>query len=168
MGRRITAVVPVVFRLHGCPRLDKKDFTTRFFDNYDIFQAVEDCGVHIVCEDISNGLKYFEGKIDEETDPLDAVVDYYLKRSSCATMYDTKKRYERFRNLIEKYSIDSVLYFTLKFCDSNLIDYPYFNEKLQKQKIPVIFIEGEQGMSNIQNIKTRILLPFIWINGNSK
>lgn len=127
-----------------------------YFDYSNIFESIEECGARVVCEDISNGYKYFEGKIDETIDPIEAIANYYFDRSSCARMLDSEERFERLYNLIIEYNVQSVVYFTLKFCDNNLMDYPYMKEKLLEKGISILFIEGEHGMNNIQNIRTRI------------
>ncbi|SHK22902.1 2-hydroxyacyl-CoA dehydratase subunit D [Paramaledivibacter caminithermalis] len=127
-----------------------------YFDNSDIIDVIEKTGAILVCEDISNGIKYFEGQINENNEPIDAIADYYLDKATCARMLDINKRFEHLYKLIQEYNVDSVIYFSLKFCDTNLMDYPIIRKKLNEKGIPVLFIEGEQHMTNIESIKTRI------------
>lgn len=128
-----------------------------YFDNIDIVNVIEKYGGSVVCEDISNGIKYIEGQVDENTDPICAIADYYYDKTSCARVIDTDRRLVRLFNLIKEYNIESVIYIVLKFCDTNLVDYPYIRHKLAESNIPVLFIETEQHMTNIENIKTRIM-----------
>ncbi|WP_025689136.1 2-hydroxyacyl-CoA dehydratase subunit D [Paenibacillus zanthoxyli] len=127
-----------------------------YFDQPELVEIIEQTGARIVCEDTSIGIKYAEGRIEENEDPLTAIADYYLEKATCARMYDSDIRLNHLLDLIETYKADSVIYFTLKFCDIYLMDYPYVMSRLQQQGISVLFIEGEQQMSNIQSIKTRV------------
>lgn len=128
-----------------------------YFDNNNIIETIERAGAVVVCEDVSNGIKYFEGEIVQSGNPLDAIADYYLDKATCARMTDSDVRLNNLLNKIEEYRVDSVIYFSLKFCDTNLIDFPYIKSKLQQNGIPVLFIEGELHMTSIENLKTRIM-----------
>jgi benzoyl-CoA reductase/2-hydroxyglutaryl-CoA dehydratase subunit BcrC/BadD/HgdB len=127
-----------------------------YFDNEPIVEAVQMYGANLVCEDISYGVKYFEGLIDENSDPLDAIADYYLDKNTCARSLDTDRRIDHLLKLVREYNINAIIYYSLKFCDTNLMDYPYVRHRLLLNGIPVLLIEAEKDISNIENIKTRI------------
>ncbi|MBB5046671.1 benzoyl-CoA reductase/2-hydroxyglutaryl-CoA dehydratase subunit BcrC/BadD/HgdB [Rhodopseudomonas rhenobacensis] len=127
-----------------------------YFDQPAIVEVIEATGADIVCGDISNGVKYFEGRIDADAEPVAAIADYYLEKHTSARCIDTDIRLRHLFDLVRDYRVESVIYFALKFCDTNLHDYPYIKEKLREQQIPVLFIEGEHNGSNIASIKTRI------------
>ncbi|WP_150275295.1 2-hydroxyacyl-CoA dehydratase subunit D [Paenibacillus tepidiphilus] len=128
-----------------------------YFDNPSILEVIERTGARIVCEDLSTGFNYFAGEINEDAeDPLSAIADYYLGKAVSARMIDADRRAAHIRDLVEEHEIDAVLYVSLKFCDTNLMDYPYIRHSLAQQGIPVLFIESEQHMTNIQSIRTRI------------
>lgn len=128
-----------------------------YFDHISIAEIFEAYGADIVCEDVSTGVKYFEGKVALEGDPIDALACYYLEKATCARMTDSEKRFKHLWELVENYNIQSVLYFTLKFCDNNLLDFPFIKKKLNERGIPVLLIEAERSIVNIEQIKTRII-----------
>jgi bcr-type benzoyl-CoA reductase subunit C len=128
-----------------------------YFDHMDIAEIIESYGAYIVCENISVGLKYFEGQVDTTGDPLDALADYYLEKATCARMIDFDRRVNNLLNLVESYNIQSVVFFALKFCDNNLLDFPLIKKKLNERSLPVFFIEAERSFENIEQIKTRII-----------
>jgi len=128
-----------------------------YFDLTNITEIYEAYGAEIVCEDVSTGIKYFEGQVDEKGDPLEALADHYLEKATCARMADSEKRFKHLEDLVEQYAVQSVLYFTLKFCDNNLLDYPFIRKKFNERGIPVFFIEGERSIENIEQVKTRLL-----------
>jgi benzoyl-CoA reductase/2-hydroxyglutaryl-CoA dehydratase subunit BcrC/BadD/HgdB len=127
-----------------------------YFDQPAIVEVIEATGADVVCCDISNGVKYFEGRIDPDNEPVAAIADYYLDKHTSARRIDTDVRLRHMFDLVRNYRVDSVIYFALKFCDTNLHDYPYIKETLRERKIPVLFIEGEHNGTNIASIKTRI------------
>jgi benzoyl-CoA reductase subunit C len=127
-----------------------------YFDHQGIIDTIEGTGAVLVCEDISNGVKYFEGNIDLSAEPVAAIADYYLERNTSARRLDTDVRLQHLLDLVREYRVDSVIYYALKFCDTNLHDYPYIKQRLKAEKIPVLFIEGERNVTNIAGMKTRI------------
>jgi benzoyl-CoA reductase/2-hydroxyglutaryl-CoA dehydratase subunit BcrC/BadD/HgdB len=128
-----------------------------YFDHTEISDIFEENGASIVCEAVSTGVKYFEGQVDPEGDPIDALADYYLEKTICARMIDSEKRFNHIWNLVENYDIQAVIYFTLKFCDNNLFDFPYQKKKLNERGIPIFLIEAERSIENIEQLKTRII-----------
>lgn len=128
-----------------------------FFDHMDIAEIIEGYGADIACENINIGIKYFEGEVDTEMDPLSALADYYLEKATCARMTDFDKRFNHLWSLVQLFNIQSVIYFSLKFCDNNLLDFPLIKKKLNEKGVPVFFIEAERSFENIEQIKTRIL-----------
>lgn len=127
-----------------------------YFDQVELIECIENSGAIVVCEDLSNGIKYFEGKVDFNKDPVTALTDYYLEKAPCARMIDSDKRFNHIWKLIEEYNVDGVIYFSLKFCSTNLIDFPYLEEKLKQRGISVLFLEGERTLINFSQLKTRI------------
>ena len=127
-----------------------------YFDREEIIRIIEGTGAELVCEDISNGVKYFEGKVSLEGDPIQSLADHYLETHTSARLLDTDVRLSHMLDLVDEYRVDSVIYYVLKFCDTNLHDYPYIKQKLRASRIPVLFIEDERNAQNIASTKTRI------------
>lgn len=137
--------------------------TGSYFDQVSLIKIIEKLGAVVVCEDLSNGIKYFDGKVDINKEPIEALADYYLEKNPCARMIDAEKRSKDILKLVKDYKADAVIYFALKFCDNNLIDFPYQKDKLNQNKIPVLFLEGERELINLGQLKTRIQ-AFLEIN----
>jgi benzoyl-CoA reductase/2-hydroxyglutaryl-CoA dehydratase subunit BcrC/BadD/HgdB len=127
-----------------------------YFDQTRLVEFIEQYGGLVVCEDLSNGIRYFEGNIEMEGDPLTAISNYYLRKATCARMIDSERRFQYISKLIDEYKVDAVIYFCLKFCDTNLIDFPYQKQKFDERGIPVLFLEGERTLINFEQLKTRI------------
>lgn len=138
------------------PRRHRVLLCGSYFDHPNIIEAIEKTGALVVCEDNSSGAKYFEGSIDASRPPLQAIADYYFGKVTTACAYDTDSRLARTRELIDEYDVDSVVYFSLKFCDPNLIDYPYVRQSLVEAGTPVLYVEAERHLTNMESIRTRI------------
>lgn len=154
MSRLLDAIPP-----QGTEKSNNKPkimITGSYFDHTHIIQVIEEMGAVVACEDISNGVKYFEGSVDESKDPLTALSDYYLDKATCAALFDSDKRFDHMMELIKKYRVDAVIYVSLKFCDNNLIDFHYQKKRLSEKKMPVLFLETERMVSNMGQIRTRI------------
>lgn len=127
-----------------------------YSDHTEIMDIIEQSEATVVCEDISNGVKYFEGRVSEDGDPVEALGEYYVGKATCARMIDSEKRFDHLWSLIREYDVHSVVYLSLKFCDSNLLDFPYIRQRLGEKGVPVLFLEPELGGANLGQISTRI------------
>jgi benzoyl-CoA reductase/2-hydroxyglutaryl-CoA dehydratase subunit BcrC/BadD/HgdB len=139
--------------------------TGSYFDQSSLIELVEQMGAVVVCEDLSNGIKYFEGNVETNEEPIRALARYYLMKSPCARMVNSETRFKNILELVKAYKADGVIYFSLKFCDSNLIDFPYQKNQLEQNGIPVLFLEGERTLVNMGQLKTRIQ-AFLEMNGD--
>jgi len=127
-----------------------------YFDQTEISEIIEQTGAVIVCEDISNGVKYFEGQVRTDGDPVEALGEYYMEKATCARMVDSEKRFDHLWALVQEYGVQSVIYLSLKFCDTNMLDFPYIRQRLSEKGVPVLFLEPERTGTNIGQISTRI------------
>ncbi len=130
--------------------------TGSYLDQVSLISLIEELGADVVCDDMSNGFKYFEGSVNIDMDPIEALAEYYLQKSSHSVMADSEERCNHILKLIKEYDVDAVIYFSLKFCDNNLIDFPYQKNKLNEHGIPVLSLEGERALVNLHQIKTRV------------
>lgn len=155
---RMSALLDVLATVEPTPARERQRVMIcgSYFDHKEIIDMIEEAGADLVCEDISNGIKYFEGSIDPDAEPVAAIADYYLEKNTSAHRLDTDVRLQHILGLVREYRVDSVIYYALKFCDPNLHEFPYVNERLRQEKIPVLFIEGERNATNLAGTKTRI------------
>jgi benzoyl-CoA reductase/2-hydroxyglutaryl-CoA dehydratase subunit BcrC/BadD/HgdB len=130
--------------------------TGSYLDQLNLIRLIEQLGADVVCEDLSNGIKYFEGTVSMDNEPIDALAEYYLQKARHSIMTDSEERFKHIFKLIKDYDVDAVIYFSLKFCDNALIDFPYQKNRLDQHGIPVLFLEGERALVNLHQLKTRI------------
>jgi len=130
--------------------------TGSYLDQLSLVHLIEELGADVVCDDLSNGIKYFEGSVNIDKEPIEALAGYYLEKSGHSVMADSETRFANILKLIEEYDVGAVIYFSLKFCDNSLIDFPYQKYKLNQNGIPVLSLEGERALVNLHQIKTRV------------
>jgi benzoyl-CoA reductase/2-hydroxyglutaryl-CoA dehydratase subunit BcrC/BadD/HgdB len=130
--------------------------TGSYLDQLSLVSLIEELGADVVCDDLSNGIKYFEGSVNINREPIESLAEYYLQKSRHSLMADPEERFKYLLELIKEYDVDAVIYFSLKFCDNNLIDFPYQKYRLQQHEIPVLALEGERALVNLHQIKTRV------------
>ncbi len=124
--------------------------------NSQLIEAVEEAGAVVVCDDLCTGSRYFEGKVEDRGDLVEALSRHYLLKTPCARMKDTFLRLEAGKKWVKEYRVDGVIYQTLKFCDNHLYDYPVYQEFFKKIDVPMLQIENDFVGGNLGQIKTRI------------
>lgn len=131
--------------------------TGSYFDHTNVAEIFESNGAEVACEDVSTGVKYFEGRVDTEGNPIEALARHYLGKATCARMTDSEKRFAHVWQLVERYEVQAVVYFALKFCDNNLLSYALVKRRLNERGIPVMLLEAERVVENIEQLKTRVV-----------
>jgi benzoyl-CoA reductase/2-hydroxyglutaryl-CoA dehydratase subunit BcrC/BadD/HgdB len=121
-----------------------------------LLEIVENAGADVVYEDLCTGSRYFDGRVEKETDLIRSLALHYLKKSPCPRMKDTDLRLGKIRERIQEFAVDGLIYNTVKFCDNHLYDFPVFKETLEDSGIPVLQIEDDFTGGNIGQIRTRV------------
>ncbi|OHB90781.1 MAG: hypothetical protein A3E19_04520 [Planctomycetes bacterium RIFCSPHIGHO2_12_FULL_52_36] len=121
-----------------------------------LISLIERLGAQVVCEDLCTGMQYFSDLVEEDSpEPLNALARRYLDIPT-ARMADTRARWGYLHKLAEEYDVTGVIYFTLKFDDIYLFEYPFIRNKFQKAGYPVLLIEAENFLTNVGQIETRV------------
>jgi hypothetical protein len=119
-------------------------------------KVVEASGARVVWDDFCTGARYFEGDVDEDRAPLQALADKYLQRVVCPAKH--AGIYARGQYLLDKVRenrADGVIFLYLKFCDPHAFDYPYMKTMLDKENIPSLMFEIEDQSSSEGQLRTR-------------
>ena len=125
-------------------------------DHPDIYTIIEKSGGTVVWDDLCTGTRYFEGRIEENDDPLKAVADRYLKRPVCPAKHvSPTARGEHIARQAGDHDVDGVIFLYLKFCDPHSFDYPYLKECLDKADMPNMLLEVEDQLPPEGQLLTR-------------
>jgi bzd-type benzoyl-CoA reductase N subunit len=122
----------------------------------DIYTALEESGAEVVWDDLCTGTRYFEGEIEENGDPIEAIADRYMTRMVCPAKHLTvTARGESLVKIVKERNASGVLFMFLKFCDPHSFDYPYLKTFLDDAGVPNILLEVEEQLPSDAQLKTR-------------
>ncbi|UCB57652.1 MAG: 2-hydroxyacyl-CoA dehydratase [Candidatus Omnitrophota bacterium] len=127
-----------------------------YADEAGLIKIVEESGGRVVCEDLCTGIRYLQGQVEINDEPIAALAEYYLEKMPCARMVDSNRRLEYLLDIINGYSIKGVIYYSLKFCDTNIFEFPYLRKELRHRKIPLLFLESDGSLCGSGQVKTRV------------
>lgn len=131
--------------------------TGSYADDTFLIDLIEETGAVVVTDTLCTGSKYFEGLVDEEIDPFEAVVDRYLSRISCPRMIDGyQQRLDFAKKKAAEAKVDGVILQRLPFCDNHAVENKMEGEDLEKTDLPTLQLEREYLAADKGRLKTRI------------
>lgn len=126
-------------------------------DQPNLYGAVEQAGAAVVWDDLCVGSRYFQGLIDENADPIEAIAKRYFERVICPAKYrDPNFRGEYLARIAREKNIHGAIFVMLKFCDPHAFDYPFLKDHLDQVGIPSLRLEIEDPQLAIGQLQTRI------------
>jgi len=113
-------------------------------------------GVIIVADDLAQESRQFRTSIGKGENAMEMLA-YRMADQSCSVLYnDTKNRGTLLKGLVQETQADGVVIVMMKFCDPEEFDYPIYKKELEEAGIPMLYLEIEQKMDSIEQIRTRI------------
>lgn len=126
-------------------------------DRKDLLEIIEAAGADVAAVDGCTSLSYFNRIIEDNgDDPYRALAQGYLGKPHCARTASSVERLSEIRDMVKEYAIDGVILTSLKYCDLQLHDVPFFSGELTGQGIPVLFLENDYIFSNAGQLRTRV------------
>ena len=120
----------------------------------DIFQEND---IAIVADDLAQESRQWRVPSRSTGDTLDKMVARMIDMRGCTFLYEAEKsRGKMLIDLVNKSKADAVVTMMMKFCDPEEFDYPIYKEELEKEKIPLLYLEIEQQMDSFEQIRTRV------------
>lgn len=123
----------------------------------DIYEAIEMAGGTVAGDDLCTGMRWFDTKIDEDMEPLEAIAQRLQTRSICPAKHSgLDARAGQIKALAKNVHARGVIFILLKFCDPHAFDYPYLKESLEKQGLKTLLIEMDEQQLSKGQLSTRI------------
>ncbi|HWQ77514.1 MAG TPA: 2-hydroxyacyl-CoA dehydratase family protein [Anaerovoracaceae bacterium] len=111
----------------------------------------------VVADDLAHESRQFRTIAPKRGDALNRMVERIAMQDGCAFLYDEgKSRGARILDMAAKYRADAVIFCQLKFCDPEEFDYPIIKKELEAAGIPALYLEIEQQMDSLEQLRTRI------------
>lgn len=117
----------------------------------------------IVCDELcsSDRIFYDPVGVDEGTkgDMLRAIAERYILPCTCPcfTSEDgNQDRIDRLQTLIKDFKVDGVIYHVIRGCHLYAIEYMRIKHLLDKENIPIYYLDTEYSREDIGQMKTRV------------
>ena len=122
-----------------------------------ILELMTENKMFVVADDLAHESRQFRTIAPREGDALNRMVQRIAMQDGCAFLYDEEKiRGTMLVDMAKKYQADGVIYCQLKFCDPEEFDYPLIKKDLEAAQIPALYLEIEQQMDSLEQLRTRI------------
>ncbi|KAF0155910.1 MAG: 2-hydroxyglutaryl-CoA dehydratase D-component [Syntrophaceae bacterium] len=165
----IQLVQDYIDEIKGRP-VPKADVLPRIFlwgneiDDIAFIRLVEECGAHVVMDDLCTGTRFFWEDVSETNDPLDGIANRYicthcprsLKPQVGNRQEDMENRFGYMKEFISQWQANGVIFYIVRYCDTCELEGPDLREYLNSLKLPVLMIEDDYSTSTIGQLRTRI------------
>jgi benzoyl-CoA reductase/2-hydroxyglutaryl-CoA dehydratase subunit BcrC/BadD/HgdB len=123
--------------------------------NVKVPRIIEERGGVICVEESCTGTRAFWDLVDEHEELIYALAERYL-RIPCSCMTPNERRMEHIRELVERFNVDGVVYYTLQSCHGYNIERFKIQQTLKEMHIPMLAIETDYSDSDVEQIATRV------------
>jgi bzd-type benzoyl-CoA reductase N subunit len=133
-------------------------------DDIAFIRLVEECGAHVVMDDLCTGTRFFWEDVPYTNDPLDGIANRYigthcprsLKPQAGNRQEDMENRFGYMKEFISQWQANGVIFYIVRYCDTCELEGPDLREYLNSLKLPVLMIEDDYSTSTIGQLRTRI------------
>jgi benzoyl-CoA reductase/2-hydroxyglutaryl-CoA dehydratase subunit BcrC/BadD/HgdB len=132
-----------------------------------IFDLIEAAGGRVVGDDLCNGYRCYEPADGVGADPMERLIDRYIRRFPCPARSTIQDRVPRVKELVEKSGARGVIFLFQKFCTPHLADYPALAGELKNNGLPVLLMEMDESGNIEGQLKTRFGAFFEMIAGQN-
>jgi benzoyl-CoA reductase/2-hydroxyglutaryl-CoA dehydratase subunit BcrC/BadD/HgdB len=119
-----------------------------------VVKAIEDAGAVVVAYENCNGAKRLDRLIDEKSDPITGIADYYLQ-IGCSVMTPNPNRFALLDRLCAQFQVDGVVEMVLQACHTYAVESYSVKRHLEGKGIPYLMLETDYGTSDIGQLATR-------------
>lgn len=111
----------------------------------------------IAADDLAQESRQFRTDVPAGSNPIERLARWWSIFSGCSLAYDpTKARGPMLIDMVKKYKADAVVISMMKFCEPEEFDYPIIKKELEAANIPCLYVEMDQQMQSVEQLRTRI------------
>ncbi len=127
-------------------------------DDIELVKLMEDLGAVVVADSLCYGARCFWNLVEENGDPLQAIVTRYWEHIPCPRMYgEYSRRYSFVRDIARSGKVDGVILENIRFCDLHGIDNTLYGRDLEAEGIPTLRLERQYGpLADSGRLRTRV------------
>jgi benzoyl-CoA reductase subunit C len=123
----------------------------------DMLQLIEEA-CYIVDDDLLIGMRWIVDDVPETGDPLLALAESYLDRStySCVQHDDRKPKEEMLLRRFEEAGAQAVILAAAKMCEPGLDEQVALQKSLEERKIPFLLLDFEEKMTAFERMRMEV------------
>jgi len=123
----------------------------------DWFSLIEEAGGRIVYDDLCSGARILRLTVQEEGDPLDALIERYFTTYFCPTKHQgILDHQEILYKEIKESGAKGVIFLFYKYCEPYYFDYPDLKKFLEAKGYPTLLLEIEDPSQAREQMKIRL------------
>jgi len=123
----------------------------------EILKILDEMGVRVADDDLLNCGRRLLAPESQNEDPFETMVENYFGMPPCTTKNSSlKARADHLFKKIEHSKAKGVIFYMVKFCETELFDVPFLVEELKKRGLATLLVDCEvnQGLSG--QLETRV------------
>ena len=114
-------------------------------------------GITVVADDLAQESRQFRTVGRPEGTIWEKMAGRILDQRGCTFLAEQKKsRGDMLINMVKNTGAEAVVVMMMKFCDPEEFDYPVYKAQLEKEGIPILYLEVDQQMESFEQLRTRI------------
>ncbi len=122
-----------------------------------LFDILDELKVSIVGDDLTVGSRMIDYDVPSRDDPIEALTERHFAKSPFSPIRDVGTRlYDHLLQVVEEAKADGIIYFHIKFCESQDYDLPDMKKIVRDKKIPMIVLDTEYQSVARSQTKTRL------------
>ena len=123
----------------------------------DMLQLIEEA-CYIVDDDLLIGMRWIVEDVPETGDPLFALAESYLERStySCVQHDDRKPKEEMLLRRVEESGAEAVILAAAKMCEPGLDEQVAYQKTLGEKEIPFLLLDFEEKMTAFERMRMEV------------
>ena len=136
--------------LSGCPMA---------IPNWKLPYVIESSGAVVVGEESCVGTRNTRDLVEENGATMDALIDALVDRYmriDCACFTPNKERLDHILEMARDLRVKGVIHYGLSFCQPYAIESFKVEKALKAAGIPMLSIETDYGMEDVEQLKTRV------------
>lgn len=122
-----------------------------------LFDILDELKVSVVGDDLTVGSRMIDYDVPDRDDPTEALTVRHFAKSPFSPIRDVGTRlYDHLLQVLEETKADGIIYFHIKFCESQDYDLPDMKKIMRDRKIPMIVLDTEYQSVTRSQTKTRL------------
>lgn len=151
----------IIAGLRSCPKEEFKGTrvvaTGLIGEPVELLDVFVENSVAIVADDFAQESRQFRVPARNEGNAIEKMVYRIMDQRGCTFLYEEEKtKGQMLINMVRENKAQAVVVVMMKFCDPEEFDYPIIKAEIEKENIPMLYIETDMQLDSYEQIRTRV------------